>query len=98
MFSPRHERKFRDTLDGLSNTIVAGEMITDLGDRDKRSMPVGGASRGFSIGFASAKLECRPGLDPERTQFWADPLPSGISQITNRTTRAEEARGYKWAS
>ena len=32
--------KFRDILDGLSNTIAMGEIATDLGDRDIRTMPV----------------------------------------------------------
>ncbi len=33
MFIPRHDSQFRDILDGLSNTIAAGEICNDLGDR-----------------------------------------------------------------
>ena len=41
MFVPRDVKKFRDVLDGLSNTIAAGEIVTDLGDRDTRSHVAG---------------------------------------------------------
>ncbi len=34
VFVPRKLMKFRDILDGLSNTIAGGEINTDLGDRD----------------------------------------------------------------
>jgi prepilin-type N-terminal cleavage/methylation domain-containing protein len=34
MFFPRDEMRFRDVLDGLSNTVMAGEINTDLGDND----------------------------------------------------------------
>ncbi len=38
VFVPRKlETKFRDILDGLSNTIAMGEICTDLGDRDIRT-------------------------------------------------------------
>ena len=36
-FQIKKESKFRDVLDGLSNTIAMAEIITDLGDLDKRS-------------------------------------------------------------
>ena len=36
-FSKRRVTKFRDVLDGLANTIAMAEIISDLGDEDKRS-------------------------------------------------------------
>jgi prepilin-type N-terminal cleavage/methylation domain-containing protein/prepilin-type processing-associated H-X9-DG protein len=36
-FGSRREAKFRDILDGLANTVCMAEIISDLGDRDKRS-------------------------------------------------------------
>ena len=36
MFVPHRAMKFRDVLDGLSNTIAMAEILTDLGDRDTR--------------------------------------------------------------
>ncbi|MCA9139145.1 MAG: DUF1559 domain-containing protein, partial [Planctomycetales bacterium] len=35
-FVPHKDTKFRDIMDGLSNTIIFGEILTDLGDRDTR--------------------------------------------------------------
>ena len=37
-FTGRKSLKFRDILDGLSNTIAMGEIPTDLGDNDKRTV------------------------------------------------------------
>ncbi len=36
-FGARRKCKFRDILDGLANTVCMAEMITDIGDRDKRN-------------------------------------------------------------
>lgn len=36
-FFPRKRMGFRDVLDGLANTIMGGEITTDLGDRDVRT-------------------------------------------------------------
>ena len=40
VFTVHQDMKFRDILDGLSNTIAMGEIATDLGDRDIRTLPV----------------------------------------------------------
>ncbi|MFG0289293.1 MAG: DUF1559 domain-containing protein [Rhodopirellula sp. JB044] len=37
MFWNRHKIQFRDVLDGLSNTIAAGEIATSLGNREARA-------------------------------------------------------------
>ncbi|TWT75252.1 DUF1559 domain-containing protein [Allorhodopirellula solitaria] len=85
------DSKFRDILDGLSNTIVAGEILTDLGDRDARThladnVPMNILNMGGNLG-------CRQSLDPQRPQFWAqDPSPNRL------TGSGEERRGMKWAS
>ena len=42
MFVPRMQTKFGDVLDGLSNTLMVGEIATDLGDHDSRTHPVMG--------------------------------------------------------
>ena len=42
MFSRRKDTKFNAILDGLSNTVAMGEIVTDLGDRDKRGAISGG--------------------------------------------------------
>ena len=78
--------RFRDCLDGLSNTIYAGEICTDLGDKDKRTH-LGKKPSGNIINLGG-NLLCRPNIDATRPQFWA----------TGVTGSAEEKRGYRWAS
>ncbi|TWT89529.1 DUF1559 domain-containing protein [Neorhodopirellula pilleata] len=91
MFMPRSKTKFRDVLDGLANTIAAGELTTDLGDRDKRTRPVANDTANFHAD--NGKLACRGAIDPARPQFWAATLTSPHVEITS----GEHGRGYKWA-
>lgn len=87
-FVPRQDSKFRDVLDGLSNTIAAAEMITDLGDRDIRSN--GLHANGNSAGdIRRDPSVCQPFADPNRPRFWAP----GV-QLSGGD---ENRRGYKWA-
>ncbi|TWT55668.1 DUF1559 family PulG-like putative transporter [Allorhodopirellula solitaria] len=87
MFFPRNAMRFRDVLDGLANTIMAGELNTDLGDRHATSQAVNGSSGGSIINDPS---RCRNYVDPNRPQFWQSGAPlSGGSQ---------QQRGLKWAS
>jgi hypothetical protein len=86
-FVTRQALKFRDFLDGLSNTVAAGEIATDLGDRDKRT-----ASRAH-FSFSNARdnpLFCRGDIDPLRPQFWAP----GVTDLA----AANQGRGFRWAS
>ena len=85
--------KFRDTLDGLSNTIMSGEIATDLGDGDARTnLP---RSDTYSDRPGHGRRECRLNpsfgeqfIDPERPQFWVGAASSSAN--------ATEARGYRW--
>lgn len=90
IFVARKSTKFRDVLDGLSNTIICGEIATDLGDRDIRTMP--------SIGIPNDEVRDEPDhcqheglIDPERPRFWI----SGGSAPT--LGAADEGRGFRWA-
>ncbi|KAA1261128.1 Type II secretion system protein G precursor [Rubripirellula obstinata] len=85
VFVPRFKTAFRDVLDGLSNTICMGEIVTDLGDNDVRTVAT--ESGGNLFGDNGAML-CNGFRDPTRPQFWG----SGTQQGT-----AEERRGLKWA-
>lgn len=85
------ETRFRDSLDGLSNTIAAGEIATDLGDDDKRTInwrdngnrtPTRGQIR-------NDPSRCQTKVIPERPQFW-DPAHTVNVNVTH-------GRGYKWA-
>ena len=82
--------RFRDILDGLSNTIAAGEFITDLGDSDIRgSLPsddLGSNGDTFNT-MRDNPIACAAFADPERPRFWAN----GSASTTN-------GRGYRWAS
>lgn len=84
MFFPRRETRFRDVLDGLSNTIMAGEFNTNIGDNDVSSQAI---NVGTIINNPSS---CDDDIDPERPRFWAP----GASF----TGGAQGQRGFKWAS
>ncbi|WP_404309033.1 DUF1559 family PulG-like putative transporter [Neorhodopirellula lusitana] len=85
--------KFRDVLDGLSNTIACGEIVTDLGDKDVRtSFPkaAGGVTAESTI--TANPSACRddgtPMIDPERPQFWHANTTMGATAYS---------RGYHWS-
>lgn len=88
-FVQRSNNKFRDILDGLSNTIAAGELLSDLGDRDARTL-INVSNGWFPTGVRGSANACDDDLDPQRPQFW---IP-GISTENNGT----RSRGARWAS
>ena len=91
LFVPHKKAKFRDVLDGLSNTIAMGEMITDLGDRDSRGTQTNNGSQNPPNDIISNPMWCvevEDQLDPERPAFWRAGLTTG---------GANNGRGYKWA-
>ncbi len=90
MFVTRTKTAFRDVLDGLSNTIMAGEMATDLGDRDVRTL---GRTQNSFRPIMDNPSWCRitlPAIDPLRPQFW-DPLMTNV-------LAANQGRGFRWAN
>ena len=89
MFVPRQLMRFRDCLDGLSNTIMGGEIKTDLGDRDAGTDML--RSGGAFVQRANV-IPCRGELDPERPRFWNPTLAAAVD-----IGGAENNRGYKWA-
>jgi prepilin-type N-terminal cleavage/methylation domain-containing protein/prepilin-type processing-associated H-X9-DG protein len=91
MFRNCLKMAFRDTLDGLANTIMAGEIATDLGDLDTRTDPriIAGSSFAAPVagdGYTNPGI-CRTGVDPARPLFWA--AATGVP--------ADDKRGYRWA-
>ncbi len=93
-FQMRKEAKFNAILDGLSNTIAMGEIVTSLGDDDIRSDAA--QYRGNGRPFESNPLVARDAssMDLERPQFWADPLVAPILGLQSGAT----SRGASWAS
>ena len=91
MFVAHKTMKFRDVLDGLANTIMAGEMITDLGDHDTRSDGARSMNAGGNPPMTNPLACVDANLpDPERPQFWTD----GTNSMT--LTDAALGRGYRW--
>lgn len=86
-FVPRQVTRFRDILDGLSNTIAMGEIATDLGDNDVRTNATNGPA---DIAAAGATVTCSANVDPLRPLFW-DPTMATVQGSS------EDKRGYKWA-
>ena len=86
-FVPHQRMAFRDILDGLANTVIAGEIATDLGDNDARTNP----RLGLMQDTESPNVCATSFIDPTRPQFWD--LSSAIVQHTP----VAERRGYRWA-
>ncbi len=86
IFAPRQKMAFRDILDGQSNTIMAGEIVTDLGDRDVRTQP--NITNGNTMGVFDDPSFCLVDKDAERPQFW--------TPAATLVANAEERRGYRW--
>ena len=95
VFSKRKDTKFRDILDGLSNTVAGGEIISDLGDLDKRGALAAPAQ---SWEVDNNPLLCieRQWLDPARPQFWCGPTSTNCQQPGRLMDRAN-GRGMNWA-
>jgi prepilin-type N-terminal cleavage/methylation domain-containing protein/prepilin-type processing-associated H-X9-DG protein len=95
-FSKRKTTKFRDVLDGLSNTVAGGEIISDLNDRDKRSM---GAALTQSWVVENQPSICVDNgwLDTEQPQFWCDPDTANNCTPPTRTWDGRDGRGMNWA-
>ncbi|MGB7343385.1 MAG: DUF1559 domain-containing protein [Pirellulaceae bacterium] len=87
-FYNRRQMRFRDILDGLSNTICAGEIATGLGDRDIRTDAFFGIGWNNIHNNPSACSDAGH-IDAERPQFW-DP---SVTSLGN----ADWKRGYRWA-
>ena len=85
LFWIRHSTKFRDILDGLSNTIAAGEIATSLGDLEVNSN-VGEFDDEFAMLLQPSI--CANKIDNTRPQFF----PVGTT-----VTTGTQGRGFRWA-
>jgi prepilin-type N-terminal cleavage/methylation domain-containing protein len=93
VFVARQDTKFRDILDGLANTIMCGEIATDLGDRDIRTIP---AIRNGTANVRDEPDHCQhDGLvSPQRPRFWSTGNDGGTAPTLGA---ASQGRGYRWA-
>ena len=85
VFTVHEDRQFRDILDGLSNSIAAGEIATDLGDRDNRTLAT---NRSWTWARVYNAAECEPFIDPQRPRFWL---------ASQAVVGATGGRGFRWA-
>ncbi|TWT82734.1 hypothetical protein CA13_41970 [Planctomycetes bacterium CA13] len=96
VFKGRFVMRFRDVLDGLSNTIMCGEINTDLGDRDITTVAL--RNPGNWVSLRDNPKNCSGAIDPLRPRFW----DSSIVQITtgnpsnNQLDNVNRSRGYRW--
>ncbi|TWU16755.1 DUF1559 domain-containing protein [Allorhodopirellula heiligendammensis] len=88
-FVSREKSRFRDVLDGLSNTICAGEIASDLGDNDIRTR---GVQLTTDPSLAGGSIGCRPSIDPARPSFWLS-----TANFAGEIAVPEDRRGMKWA-
>ena len=96
LFYSRVSNRFRDVLDGLSNTIMMGEIATALGDQDVRTHPIVNGWGMYTNPRASDAY-----VSPTRPRFWSDGTDGGTpppGTIYGTTSGYEPyARGFSWA-
>jgi prepilin-type N-terminal cleavage/methylation domain-containing protein len=95
VFVPRTDMKFKDVLDGLSNTIIFGEIATSLADDNKRTR----LNRLLDNVETDIKACAKAGhIDPVSPQFWCDgtdcPIPTGPGAFP---PAGLFSRGMQWA-
>ncbi|QDT04013.1 hypothetical protein K227x_23990 [Rubripirellula lacrimiformis] len=84
-FWARQQLAFRDVLDGLSNTIAMGEIVSDSGGRDLKEVVVR-TTLSFGGGSEAAPADC---IDPA----YIDPLRPSFANPTVTV----QARANRWA-
>jgi prepilin-type N-terminal cleavage/methylation domain-containing protein/prepilin-type processing-associated H-X9-DG protein len=89
-FNAHARSKFRDILDGLSNTVAMGEIATDLGDRDTRTIQSNNGSQNPPAAVRDNPKWCEDQMqkDPNRPRFW-DPATTIPGDA--------QGRGFRWA-
>lgn len=89
MFVPRMITSLDDVTDGLSSTIMLGEIATDLVDKDVRTMP--SLHNGWAGGVLDDVQICRGQIQADRPLFWR----TG-SSVRLPPSNAQ-GRGLRWA-
>lgn len=103
-FVPRQPTRFRDLTDGLSQTILMAEILTDVGDFNLNTVPAN-VDMINSIGPPQPALDpkLRPGdgyqgADPQRPRIWHEQIRTAIATLPAADPYGENRRGFKWAS
>lgn len=98
-FVPRAATSDEDIKDGISHTILLGEIATDLGDQDTRTTPIPGPE-GEQLRDNPDWVRQQPQeaftaafyINPERPRFWG-----GVATSSNLATNPGQRRGHRWA-
>ena len=91
VFVPRVVPRFAFITDGLSNTILMGEIATDLGDNDIRTSPP------LTMPWETIHQkpeQCQSMRDEMRPNFWAPDSPA-VDSLKSAPT--DQRRGFRWA-
>ena len=97
-FMVRKSSKFRDILDGLSNTIAMGEIMTDIGDRDIRS--ASSWERNGNNGVSNNPSYCMDlgQISPQKPTKWCSAGDAGCTAPVELHSNTHDARGMSWAN
>lgn len=95
-FSKRKVTKFRDITDGLANTIAMGEIISDLGDTDKRSA-ISILNGGWVVENNPMHCIDQNQLDPDEPLFWCAAGSANCTPPPRLSSNANHSRGMNWA-
>ncbi|MEM9365818.1 MAG: DUF1559 domain-containing protein [Planctomycetota bacterium] len=94
VFANRQQLQFRDILDGLANTVMCGEIPTDLGDNDRRTNALNAVEcNDGDVDFAVQNFG-----DPARPQFWDIAASPDLSVDPGTGWTARYGRGFRWHS
>jgi prepilin-type N-terminal cleavage/methylation domain-containing protein/prepilin-type processing-associated H-X9-DG protein len=89
-FIPHQATNFRDFLDGTANTIMFGELATDLGDRSVLTQGQEGQPNEIGLTQNNPKL-CEKYIDQTRPQFWMESIAPRVH------VGGAWCRGMRWA-
>jgi prepilin-type N-terminal cleavage/methylation domain-containing protein/prepilin-type processing-associated H-X9-DG protein len=95
VFVNRQQIGFRDILDGTANSIMGGEISTDLGDRAISTSPSLNNQTWNQLHATPLLCRTRTQIDPLRPRFWCPPA-GGTCTVPTLPT-ADLSRGYRWA-
>ncbi|MCO8124649.1 DUF1559 domain-containing protein [Stieleria sp. TO1_6] len=85
-FESRRVTKFRDILDGLSNTIACGEIVVDNNFKEVNATVV---NRGNDASFFVTPVDCKDTIDPLRPQFH-------VAGTNTNNWSTSQCKGMRW--